>query len=242
MVRGSPLNGVGFIPSGPVVTDAPRCERLDAGSVRLPSATDHLGPTSGLVCCELESTAGALRQLAAPTGGNGRGCFQPELEPLGIFLPPIFLDSALPEQDKEGSGRDGSDSPDLASATLVPSSDESGVRAPSDFTNIQRDPVGSVGMSASASIQSDVVTSRLEIIRERYEAQGLSKGVVELLLGADRDTTAAAYQSAWNGWRTWCFRQSEDPLSPGLNKRTRRILRERRSPWFIGFIAFLSGI
>jgi hypothetical protein len=89
---------------------------------------------------------------------------------------------------------------------------------PSNFANIQRDPVGSVGMSASASIQSDVVTSRLEIIRERYEAQGLSKGVVGLLLGANRDTTAAAYQSAWNGWRSWCLRQSEDPLSPGLNK------------------------
>ncbi len=178
-----------------------------------------MGPTSRPVCCELESTAGTLRQLAAPTGGDGRGCIQPELEPLpGICLPPIFLDSALPEQDKEGSGRDGSDSPDLASATLVPSSVESGVRAPSDFANMQRDPVGSVGMSASASIQSDVVTSRLEIIRGRYEAQGLSRGVVELLLGANRDTTAAAYQSAWNGWSTWCLHQSEDPLSPGLNK------------------------
>ncbi|EFX73658.1 hypothetical protein DAPPUDRAFT_252904 [Daphnia pulex] len=140
-----------------------------------------------------------------------------------LVEPKHFKMEALPEQDKEGSGRDGSDSPDLASATLVPSSVESGVRAPSDFANMQRDPVGSVGMSASASIQSDVVTSRLEIIRGRYEAQGLSRGVVELLLGANRDTTAAAYQSAWNGWRTWCLRQSEDPLSPGLNKVDKRL-------------------
>jgi hypothetical protein len=25
-------------------------------------------------------------------------------------------------------------------------------------------------------------------------------------------------EGAWNGWRAWCLRQSEDPLSPGLNK------------------------
>ena len=137
---------------------------------------------------------------------------------LGYASPPIFLDSALPEQNKEGSGRDDSGSPDLASATLVPSSDESGVRAPSNFANIQRDPVESVGMPASASCQSDVVTSRLEIIWEPFKAQSLSKGVVELLLGANRNTTTAAYQSTWNGWRTWCLRQSEDLLSPGLSK------------------------
>jgi hypothetical protein len=25
-------------------------------------------------------------------------------------------------------------------------------------------------------------------------------------------------EGTWNGWRAWCLRQSEDPLSPGLNK------------------------
>jgi hypothetical protein len=83
-----------------------------------------------------------LYQLAAPTGCDGRGFIQPELEPLpGICIQSILLDSPLPEQNKEGSGGDDYGSPDLASATLVPSFYESGVRAPSNFAKIERGPV-----------------------------------------------------------------------------------------------------
>ena len=46
--------------------------------------------------------------------------------------------------------------------------------------------------------------------------QGLSPTVVELLLGATRANTHAAYQSSWSAWRNGCGGRSCDPLSAGV--------------------------
>jgi hypothetical protein len=50
------------------------------------------------------------------------------------------------------------------------------------------------------------------------ESSGLSSEVVDLLMGGVRNTTSAAYQSAWNGWHNWCIQQGADPMSPSLAK------------------------
>ncbi len=47
------------------------------------------------------------------------------------------------------------------------------------------------------------------------ESSGLPDQVVELLLGEVRNSTSAAYQSAWSGWNSWCVRQGTEPFLEG---------------------------
>ncbi|KAI9559512.1 hypothetical protein GHT06_013506 [Daphnia sinensis] len=97
--------------------------------------------------------------------------------------------------------QDDSDSPGLAIATLVPGSDESGLRTSSNFAFIQRDLVG-----------GQIVAT-------------------------------ASNQSAWNGWRAWCFPQSTDPLSPGLNKIPRVIcLKFYLAQCYVVYLMLLKGL
>ncbi len=167
----------------------------------------------------MESPTGPVCELASSAGSNGSGCLQSELGPLpGICFPPIRINSTLPEQNKEGQGGDDFSGFGLAGSTVVPSTDGFGLRATTKFSTERRDPIGSVGLSTPIDGASIAVACRMEIIRERYQARGLSNQVVKLLVGANRDTTAAAYQSAWNGWRAWCICQNQNPVSPDLSK------------------------
>ena len=61
------------------------------------------------------------------------------------------------------------------------------------------------------------VSRCLTVIGERHRKRGLSEGVVELLLGAIRDSSAAAYQSTWIRWYSWNLERNTDPLLPSLN-------------------------
>jgi hypothetical protein len=58
----------------------------------------------------------------------------------------------------------------------------------------------------------------LEIVRGQFESSGLSRQAVDLLMGGVHNTTSAAYQSAKNGWHSWCVREDTDPVSPPLAK------------------------
>jgi hypothetical protein len=57
----------------------------------------------------------------------------------------------------------------------------------------------------------------VEVIRQRFQDQGLSEEVVELLLGGTRNSTRAAFQSAWRGWVGWCREQDLDLVSASVN-------------------------
>jgi hypothetical protein len=52
----------------------------------------------------------------------------------------------------------------------------------------------------------------------QMESSGLCDQVVKLILGGVRNSTSAAYQSAWRGWYSWYIRQGVDPISPLLWK------------------------
>ena len=56
----------------------------------------------------------------------------------------------------------------------------------------------------------------MEVIRNRLRQLGFSDGVVSILLGGTRDSTNAAYASAWKHWLDWCRGGSKDPLSNDL--------------------------
>lgn len=60
------------------------------------------------------------------------------------------------------------------------------------------------------------MVSRVEIIRAGFRRQGFSSQVVDLLVAGKRNTTHAAYQSAWSLWYSWCLRWGANPVSSSL--------------------------
>ena len=150
------------------------------------------------------------------SGRFGSGRVQHQLgEPGGIRVSVILSSSEVSDKDIDGtSGSDVGD-PILASSAMVPVSTRVVVRVGS-CPSKEAVVVGADGPAASTS--GITPTDRLEIVRGRYESSGLSSQVVDLLLGGVRNTTSAAYQSAWNGWHSWYVREDTDPVSPPLAK------------------------
>ncbi len=165
----------------------------------------------------MEQTAGAVRQLGPSAGRFGSGRVQHQLgEPGGLRVSAILSSSEVSDK-KNDDGTSGSDVGDaiLASSAMVPVSARVVVRAgscPSEEAVV----VGPDGTAASTS--GITSTDRLEIVRGQFESSGLSSRVVDLLVGGIRNTTSAAYQSAWNGLHSWCVREDTDPVSPPLTK------------------------
>ena len=61
-----------------------------------------------------------------------------------------------------------------------------------------------------------VLVERMEALRHGYRSQGIPQEVRELLLAGNRPSTSATYQSAWNGWSSWCLERHLDPLESNM--------------------------
>lgn len=124
----------------------------------------------------------------------------------------FLSDSEVSDEDNEGAVTSDANHAVLASPAVVSVASRDGVRAgPSSAEE-----GSAVGPAASASGVTAV--NRLEVVRRQFKNSGLSSKVVKLLLDGTRDTTSAAYQSAWSGWRSWCVQEHTDPVSPPLTK------------------------
>lgn len=60
-------------------------------------------------------------------------------------------------------------------------------------------------------------TGRLEIVRRRFEEQGFSEPLVNLLLANNRRNTRSAYETSWGRWDDWCVQRGADPLSTPIS-------------------------
>ena len=107
--------------------------------------------------------------------------------------------------------------PTMVVSPLVPPTVESDLRHSPNLSL----PDGSsrlvLGCSSSANNQQFIDTISLEIVRGRLIREGLSKDVVHLLLASNRDSTSAAYQSAWRFWCHWSHRRNSNPLPGSVN-------------------------
>lgn len=193
---------------------------LEAVPIRLLQDPILLENGSGSVRPLMEQAAPEIRELVPSTlvMVNERVLIQLEDE-TGVRVPSIqpHLDVYIEVDQRPGIS--GIDNPVLAQAVLVPIT-----LGDVDWHTalIQRDtgppdiPVGGEPSSNSGRIDS---VSRLEtLFRERFRVQGLPKVVADLLLGATRANTHAAYQTAWVAWRDWCNRVNFNPLSVGVTE------------------------
>ena len=77
-------------------------------------------------------------------------------------------------------------------------------------------PISVVSPIPTNSIPSPVEVSAfdsLATIRGRYQATGLSKEVVDILLASWRTATQKRYSGPWRAWVRWCSQRGSGPIS-----------------------------
>ena len=59
-------------------------------------------------------------------------------------------------------------------------------------------------------------SSRVSCLIQRYETEGFSEDVANLLVAATCSFTSKAYESSWRRWCNWCSERKINPLSATL--------------------------
>ena len=198
----------------------------DSGSDRLPIGPERLfedqpsHPTSsgGSFCRSVECPTGAFYQLEDSPRHLANQRLQRELgKTRRVRFSPVQPDNQMFIEDSSGESASSLDCASLAVPVLVPGVVAAGSGRP---INIAADPEPVRVQSRPeppVAAEWRSVASCLAVIGDRYRKRGLSEGVVNLLLGAIRGSTAATYQSAWIHWCRWNLERNTDPLPPSLN-------------------------
>ena len=88
----------------------------------------------------------------------------------------------------------------------------------SHLTSQQLGSIAESGPEATSTLnRREAIPDRLAYLRHKYEMQGISKRVTELLIESWRTNTNTSYNSAWRKWHSWCTRRGCDPTSTSIN-------------------------
>ena len=68
----------------------------------------------------------------------------------------------------------------------------------------------------SAISTSESKISRLDHLRQRYKAEGLSSDATKLISRSWRQGTEKQYESAWKCWVSWCSGRKIDPFASSV--------------------------
>lgn len=143
---------------------------------------------------------------------------QPQLEvSSGIRFPAILTHSSVPIQDQAGQSRSDPHLPTVAVAGLVSHPPADGNRYPTHFpAEPLSHPLAQTGAASPPPVRQ-IYADCMAVIRGRFQNQGIPSNVIDLLMASNRQTTTAAYQSAWTNWLDWCDKRNTDPISPSIN-------------------------
>ena len=159
----------------------------------------------------------AVHQLATRPEGCPHRCSKCELAcPQGICFPSIQLAARCPKQSSSRPDRASPCCPSMASTAMV--------ATPLKSSNSR------TGASSKQEISSDKPeqprpgppnvptppSSRVSCLIQRYETEGFSKDVANLLVAATRSSTSKTYESSWRRWCGWCSERKINPLSSTL--------------------------
>ena len=130
----------------------------------------------------------------------------------------IRLSTFLPDWQmcQEGQGRQSipdTNSPSLEISTMVPSIAGAVGRLSSNTSTITNAPVGPIRQTSSLNGDRTATASRLETIRHRQQAEGISSEASQLLAAGWSRGTNSTYECAWRRWDSWCSERQVDPIS-----------------------------
>ena len=198
----------------------------------LPATQDSGSLPSGPVCDSSEQSASPVCELAPGSVCDSSGCFFNSLAgDTGICLSPICSDREVSSEAQAGGGLSFTHSPSLASSSVVSSTTRISGGSTSPLANEAGLVEGSVQPESSLGSSGNPPIGRLEGIRRRFEAGGVSQDATDLITAGWSKGTNVAYQSAWRKWSSWCSCRSIDPFSCDVR-------------YFVNFLAelFSSGL
>ena len=168
----------------------------------------------GPICHTSEPSIAPICQLETRPLCRGDRCHADTMDQMeGLCFSTICSDQ---QDSQEGPGREVNDSSNCSSM---------GVPA-----LVSNTPVHVSGLSSSAATPQQLADrslwtvppvtsgrptsiSRMDVIRQGYSAEGISREAAQLLLSGWSKGTNTAYQSAWKKWVSWCMPRKVDPLS-----------------------------
>ena len=193
--------------------------RMDIGQEDLPvHLSEILHTRSGLLWILFKPPNTQLCLEVPRSGGSGCGCISPGLEQMDLANPSSRSPSASgTEEDQRGSSNcSRPNCPELDRTAMVsrPHWDAGG--SPTAATPA---PISVVSPISANSIPSPVEvpsSDSLATIRDRYQATGLSKEVVDILLASWGTATQKRYSGPWRARVRWCSQRGSYPISASV--------------------------
>ena len=168
----------------------------------------------GSLCNTAECTVGAVRELEARPQCSGNGCTAITMGQVGrLCISPILSNWQMSKEDQRGQGITNSDSPSVEGSAVVSGTAGTANRFPSDSSRQSNAVDRPIQQATFPSRSRTDATSRLEVIRHKQQAEGISREASQLLAAGWSKGTNTTYQSAWRRWDSWCSQRQIDPLS-----------------------------
>ena len=132
----------------------------------------------------------------------------------GRVMPSPFLSNW--QMHQEGERRQGfpdSGGTSLEVTTMVSSFTRTVSGLSPNASTATNTPVGPIWQATSPDGNRTTTISRLETIRHRQQADGISSKASQLLAAGWSKGTNSTYESAWKRWNSWCSERQIDPIS-----------------------------
>jgi hypothetical protein len=92
----------------------------------------------------------------------------------------------------------------MASPVLVATTTQSAGAATNSSTNLNETADKPDRSSTDSPEDPTTSSGRVSYLQQRYQAEGISRNVAELLISATRRSTQKTYESSWKRWCSWC--------------------------------------
>ena len=130
-------------------------------------------------------------------------------------FPPFSLIWNMPSEDSTGPGNRRSNSPPLASPTLVSSSPLSTYGQPSDSTMFQNPP-DTVSQRCTSPLEEPAAANSLQTLRRTFEQRGISSQAADIIIRSWTCGTQKQYQPYIKKWLEFCHGRENNPYDPPI--------------------------
>ena len=195
-------------------------KRLEAGEEGFLDPGSAVWPfVNRPVCITNKPPVASVLQLEARPFGMGSGRVSSLVgETKLLHVSPLLSDPKMPQRAESREGLGTTSGSGMAQSSLVPSTTESTGGHTGSITITEGHNHGPNGSAPPLSPGGSSSLGRLACVRRQLQSEGLSDGVVNIIRQSWRNSTEAAYSSAWRMWVRWCCGRGGDPVSAPLSE------------------------
>ena len=193
--------------------------RMDIGQEDLPvHLSEILHTRSGPLCIPFKPPITQVCLEVPRSGGSGCGCIPPGLEQMDLSNPSSRSPSASgTEEDQRGSSNcRPPNCPELDWTAMVTSPHSDAGGSPNAATPAPISVVSSISANSIPSPVEIASSDSLATIRDRYQATGFSKEVVDILVASWGTATQKRYSGPWRAWVRCCSQRGSCPISASV--------------------------